>query len=165
LLLVSEGRCEVDPARVSVADAAKLRTPVQRSRAGGSGRVSGQSRRRQAMRFAITALLIAASLVIVPRAQTSSDAWRTYGGNVQGWRYSELTQIDVRNVARLSPRWIYQIGVGRGFETTPLVFGGLMFIAGPSNNSWALDAKTGRPIWHYRRTPPSRLNLCCGEVN
>ena len=77
------------------------------------------------MRLAMTALLIAASLVIVPRAQTNSDAWRTYGGNVQGWRYSELTQIDVRNVARLTPRWIYQIGVGRGFETTPLVFDGL----------------------------------------
>src|SRR5207247_10823712 len=127
LLLVSAGRCEVDPARISVADAVELWTPVQRSRVGGSRRVSGQSRRRQAMRLAMTALLIAASLVIVPRAQTNSDAWRTYGGNVQGWRFSELTQIDVRNVARLTPRCIYQIGVGPGCKPTAHLFGGLMF--------------------------------------
>jgi alcohol dehydrogenase (cytochrome c) len=94
-----------------------------------------------------------------------SDVWRTYGGNSLGWRYSDLAEIDVRNVARLSPRWIYQTGLGGGFETTPLVFDGLMFIAGPSNNSWAIDALTGRPVWHFRKAPPTKLNLCCGEVN
>jgi alcohol dehydrogenase (cytochrome c) len=99
------------------------------------------------------------------RAQTTPDSWRTYGQNSLGWRYSELTHIDTRNVARLVPRWIYQTGVAGGFETTPLVFDGLMYVAGPSNNSWALDALTGRPVWHSRKTPPSRLNLCCGEVN
>src|SRR5690348_8689753 len=119
------------------------------------------------MKFARTALAIAASLAALSTvvvAQNTSDTWRTYGGNLQGWRYSELAQIDVQNVARLVPKWIYQIGMPR-FETTPLVLDGLMFIAGPSNNSWALDVRTGRPIWHYKRTPPSRLNLCCGEVN
>jgi len=111
---------------------------------------------------AIAASLVTLSSVVI--AQKTSDTWRTYGGNLQGWRYSELAQIDVHNVARLVPKWIYQTGVGRS-ETTPLVFDGLMFIAGPSNNSWALDVRTGRPIWHYKRTPPTKLNLCCGEVN
>jgi len=114
------------------------------------------------MRAAAIALLLAAPLV---EGQTDSGAWRMYGRNSLGWRYSELTQIDAGNVARLTPRWIYQTGVGGGFETTPLVFDGLMFIAGPSNNSWALDALTGRPVWHQKKTPPTRLNLCCGEVN
>ena len=114
------------------------------------------------MRAAAIALLLATPLV---EGQTDSGAWRMYGRNSLGWRYSELTQIDAGNVARLTPRWIYQTGVGGGFETTPLVFDGLMFIAGPSNNSWALDALTGRPVWHQKKTPPTRLNLCCGEVN
>src|SRR5438552_6549893 len=114
------------------------------------------------MRAAAIALLLAAPLV---DGQIDSGAWRMYGRNSLGWRYSELTQIDAGNVSRLSPRWIYQTGVGGGFETTPLVFDGLMFVAGPSNNSWALDALTGRPVWHQKKTPPSRLNLCCGEVN
>jgi alcohol dehydrogenase (cytochrome c) len=115
---------------------------------------------RAAIVMAISVAGLSASVV----AQNAADTWRTYGGNMQGWRYSELAQIDVHNVARLVPKWIHQIGMAR-FEATPLVFDGLMFIAGPSNNSWALDVRTGRPIWHYKRTPPSRLNLCCGEVN
>ena len=108
------------------------------------------------------AWLLGAALLI--NAQTKSGEWRTYGQNPQGWRYSDLTQIDTRTVARLAPKWIYQTGVG-GSETTPLVFDGMMFVAGPSNNSWALDAITGRPVWHVRKTPPGPLDLCCGEVN
>jgi alcohol dehydrogenase (cytochrome c) len=117
------------------------------------------------MRVAGSALVAAASLVGILNAQTKPDEWRTYGHNTQGWRYSELSQIDAGNVARLTPKWIYQVGLEHRFETTPLVFDGLMFLAGPSNHSWALDVRTGRPVWHYRRTPPTRLNLCCGEVN
>jgi alcohol dehydrogenase (cytochrome c) len=117
------------------------------------------------MRLAGTASLLASSLVGILGAQAPSDTWRTYGQNSQGWRYSELTEIDTRNVARLAPRWIFQTGLGGGFQTTPLVFDGLMFIAGPSNHSWALDALTGRPVWHVRKAPPPKLNLCCGTVN
>src|SRR5262245_12719224 len=119
------------------------------------------------MRRARAALLIVAALGVVPwvlGAQTASDAWRTYGGTPQGGRYSELTEINAQNVSRLVPRWIFQTGV-RGFQATPLVFDGLMFLAGPSNHSWAVDALTGRPVWHVRKAPPKKLNLCCGEVN
>src|SRR5713101_966326 len=105
--------------------------------------------------------------LVVPNltAQTRPDVWLTYGQNSLGWRYSELTEIDTSNVARLTPRWIFQTGLGGGLQTTPLVFDGLMFMTGPSNHSWALDALTGRQVWHYRKAPPGRLNLCCGEVN
>jgi len=112
-------------------------------------------------RLTAIALLLGKAFV---SAQTNPGEWRTYGQNPQGWRYSDLTQIDTRTVARLAPKWIYQTGVG-GSETTPLVFDGMMFVAGPSNNSWALDAITGRPIWHSHQTPPTPLDLCCGEVN
>src|ERR1700722_8356000 len=50
-------------------------------------------------------------------------------------------------------------------ETTPLVFDGMMYVTGPSNSAWALDAITGRPIWSYKKTPPPDLSLCCGQVN
>jgi alcohol dehydrogenase (cytochrome c) len=111
-------------------------------------------------RLSLTLLLPAALL-----AQSGSADWKTYGQNTQGWRYSELNEIDTASVARLAPRWIFQSGMNGGFETTPLVFNGQMFIAGPSNNSWALDLLTGKPLWHVKKTPPGRLNLCCGEVN
>src|SRR5262249_21645610 len=117
------------------------------------------------MRRAAVILLIIAGTIAIVFAQKNSSDWRTYGQNSLGWRYSELAQIDTRNVSRLSTAWNYQTGLQGGFETTPLVFDGLMFIAGPSNNSWALDALTGRPIWHSHTTPPNKLNLCCRQVN
>ena len=97
-------------------------------------------------------------------AQSNGD-WTTYGKNHAGWRYSELTAIDTSNVARLAPAWIRQFNVAGQNETTPLVTGGLMYVTGPSNTAWALDALTGRPMWSYRKAPPSGLNICCGQVN
>ena len=117
------------------------------------------------MRHKAVSLLVIAGTIGIVFAQRNSSDWRTYGQNSLGWRYTELAQIDTRNISRLSTAWIYQTGLQGGFETTPLVFDGLMFIAGPSNNSWALDALTGRPIWHSHTTPPNKLNLCCGQVN
>jgi alcohol dehydrogenase (cytochrome c) len=114
------------------------------------------------MRLTGIALLLGAAFV---QAQTNSGDWRTYGQNTQGWRYSDLTQIDTRSVARLAPKWIYQTGIPGNSESTPLVFDGMMFIAGTSNHSWALDAVTGRPLWHTHPTPPSPINACCGQVN
>ena len=117
------------------------------------------------MRLTILFLIFLLSVGIIVTAQTNSGDWRSYGLNSLGWRYSELAQIDTRNVARLSPAWIFQTGLGGGIETTPLVFDGMMFIAGPSNHSWALDAVTGRSIWHAHKEPPAKLELCCGQVN
>jgi len=114
------------------------------------------------MRIRLMVLLLAASVLW---GQEGKGEWRTYAQNTLGWRYSDLTQIDTKTVARLAPQWIYQTGMSGGFETTPLVFDRLMFVAGSSNNSWALDTLTGRAVWHSRKTPPRRLNLCCGEVN
>jgi alcohol dehydrogenase (cytochrome c) len=99
------------------------------------------------------------------KAQAESSSWLMYGRNYAGWRYSELKQIHAGNVAQLKPQWIFQTAAGGKIETTPLVFDKLMYVTGPSNNAWALDAVTGRRLWHYAKRPPEGLNLCCGEVN
>ena len=90
-------------------------------------------------------------------AQTDPGTWTSYGKNSFGWRYSELDQINTNTVARLAPQWMYQTNVPGKNETTPLVFGGMMYVTGPSNTAWALDALTGRQIWSYRSAPPARL--------
>jgi alcohol dehydrogenase (cytochrome c) len=38
-------------------------------------------------------------------------------------------------------------------------------MTGPNNTAWAIDARTGRQIWSYRRNLPDRLVVCCGWVN
>jgi alcohol dehydrogenase (cytochrome c) len=97
-------------------------------------------------------------------AQSDPNSWVTYGKNYAGWRYSELSQINTATVARLAPAWVLQAGEG-GNETSPLVYGGVMYLTGNSNHAWAVDARTGRRLWDYSKTSPKGLGLCCGEVN
>lgn len=118
--------------------------------------------------FLMTVSVFAATTVTGQQlrdAQSDPARWLTYGKNYGGWRYSELSEINTGTVARLAPRWIYQAGEGGPQETTPLIFGGMMFITGPSNRAAALDLLTGKAVWNYRKTPPSNLSLCCGQPN
>lgn len=81
--------------------------------------------------------------------------WLTYNGLLSGNRYSELTQITPENIRQLSVKWIFPIP-HFGLETTPLVAEGVMYVTGP-NEAFALDARTGRQIWHYSRPRSSGL--------
>src|SRR4029077_12283456 len=51
------------------------------------------------------------------------------------------------------------------FEGTPLVADGVMYISEPPSNAAALDLRTGRPLWTFRRTIPTDVRACCGQVN
>src|SRR5690348_4092442 len=91
--------------------------------------------------------------------------WKSHRNNDAGWRYSELKEIHTLNVARLTPKWMFQTRVPGNLETTPLVINGLMYVTAGSNHAFALDLRNGGEIWHYSKTPPKPLGLCCGEVN
>jgi alcohol dehydrogenase (cytochrome c) len=86
--------------------------------------------------------------------------WLMYSGEYNGQRHSPLKQITPQNVSRLAAQWTYQTGTtarGRGFEATPLVIDGVLYVTGPNNFAWALDARTGRAFWQYRRDLPADL--------
>ncbi|MGA3041763.1 MAG: PQQ-binding-like beta-propeller repeat protein [Bryobacteraceae bacterium] len=76
--------------------------------------------------------------------------WPTYHGQLSGNRYSPLDQIAPRNVSQLAPRWIFPIPNARHLEVTPVVADGVMYVTNV-NAAWALDAATGRELWHYER--------------
>ncbi|HTM51719.1 MAG TPA: PQQ-dependent dehydrogenase, methanol/ethanol family [Bryobacteraceae bacterium] len=121
-----------------------------------------------AILLAALALLLSAAGITeekLKNAQADATTWLSYGKNYSGWRFADLTQINAANVARLAPKWIFQTGLAGKFETTPLVFDRLMFVTGPSNHAYALDALTGRPIWHYQKNLPNGVSICCGQVN
>jgi glucose dehydrogenase len=48
-------------------------------------------------------------------------------------------------VQQLRPVWIYQVQGRDHFESTPLVFDGVMCLTDPPSDVVALDIKTGRP--------------------
>jgi alcohol dehydrogenase (cytochrome c) len=86
--------------------------------------------------------------------------WLTYSGDYSARRHSPLTQITPANVHRLVPEWTLQTGTmtrGRGFEATPIASDGVLYVTGSNNFAWALDARTGRPFWQYRRELPADL--------
>lgn len=90
--------------------------------------------------------------------------WLTYWGDLRGTHYSGLKQITPANAPNLKSAWTYQLG-GNTVETTPLVVDGLMFVTGPLNNAAALDARTGRPLWHYTRRLPKVASHCTVMTN
>lgn len=86
--------------------------------------------------------------------------WLTYSGDYSARRHSPLTQITPSNVHRLVAEWTFQTGTttrGRGFEATALAWDNVLYVTGSNNFAWALDARTGRPFWQYRRELPNDL--------
>lgn len=99
------------------------------------------------------------------KAESEPANWLTYSGNYAGHRFSSLNQITEANVANLRPLWAYQTNSLQKFETTPIVVDGVMYISEPPSNVTALDTRTGRALWKYRRTMPEDVRVCCGQVN
>jgi alcohol dehydrogenase (cytochrome c) len=84
------------------------------------------------------------------RPVTSQTDWPTYNGDPSGNRYTKLSEINKDNVARLAPRWIFPMPNVSQIENTPVVVEGIMYVSS-ANECFALDAGSGRVIWHYQR--------------
>jgi alcohol dehydrogenase (cytochrome c) len=92
--------------------------------------------------------------------------WLTFSGNYSGQRHSPLKQITPENVRRLVPQWTFQaegMAIGRGFEATPIIQDGIMYVSGTGNYAWAVDMRSGRQIWRYRRVLPPGLTYGGGN--
>ena len=80
-------------------------------------------------------------------------------------RYSPLSQINRRNVARLTRAWSYHLGfestaagITGGSEFTPIVVRGVMYL-GTAKAIVALEPETGKEIWRYEIGTLSRRGL------
>lgn len=76
--------------------------------------------------------------------------WPSYNGDYTGRRFSSLQEINPSNVNQLRAAWVFHSGNTQRLEVTPVVVRGIMYITS-SNDVFALDAKTGRTLWHYQR--------------
>ncbi len=91
--------------------------------------------------------------------------WLTYSGDYAGRRFSPLDQINTGNARTLVAKWVYQTAATGKLETTPLVVDGILYGTAQDDRAFALDARTGRPIWLYQRQLPNDIRPCCGRVN
>src|SRR5262245_7364637 len=76
--------------------------------------------------------------------------WMSYGGNYSAHRFSALDQINRDNVKQLTPVWMFHTGELRGgLNSTPIVVDGVMYLMGPMNRVFAINAATGEKLWSY----------------
>jgi alcohol dehydrogenase (cytochrome c) len=100
----------------------------------------------------------------IVKAQDEPSNWLTYSGNYSGHRFSPLSQITPANIAGLHVKWAHQFESPRT-ETSPIVVDGVMYITAP-NTAAALDARTGRELWTWRRPlPKDYQSIGFGHVN
>ncbi|MFP6583736.1 MAG: PQQ-binding-like beta-propeller repeat protein [Candidatus Hydrogenedentota bacterium] len=99
------------------------------------------------------------------------ESWPMYGGSYDQQRFSDLDQINRDNVKDLEPAWIAHTdiyNIASGYQTTPIVFGGDMYVTTPrvGREQWVIkyDAETGKEYW---RTPVriGTARYCCGPNN
>src|SRR5215469_8699828 len=76
--------------------------------------------------------------------------WTSYNGDYSGQRYSSLQEINMANVSQLQAAWVFHPGNSQRLEVTPVVVRGVMYVTS-ANDVFALDARTGRALWHHQR--------------
>src|SRR4029450_9316609 len=117
--------------------------------------------------FAVLALAICAVAYLQAQQIGTADLlrgladpsrWLIHSGDYASKRHSPLTQITPENVARLTPLWAFEAGIGFGrsakFEAPPIAIDGPLYGTGLLNHAWAIDGGTGMLIWHYERKLP-----------
>jgi quinoprotein glucose dehydrogenase len=84
--------------------------------------------------------------------------WPAYGNDPGGMRYSSLAQINRQNVAKLQVAWTFHTGDisdGKGerrrggFENTPILVDGTLYVTTPFNRIIALDPAVGKQRWAF----------------
>ena len=85
--------------------------------------------------------------------QPPTDTWPTYHGDYSGRRYSTLSKINASNINSLSLAWVHRTSANGGggvrVSATPLEINGVLYFTVP-DHVWAVDARTGRLIWHHQ---------------
>ncbi|MBV9074616.1 MAG: pyrroloquinoline quinone-dependent dehydrogenase [Acidobacteria bacterium] len=104
------------------------------------------------------ALTAFACLLLCPAFFAQTSEWPNYGNDAGGMRHSPLSQINSENVTKLQVAWTFHTGDisdGKGerrrsgFETTPIMVDGTLYLTTPFNRIIALDPETGKQRWAF----------------
>ena len=114
----------------------------------------------------LTSAALAQTLDPARLAKAPTDSWPSFNGDYSGRRFSPLTDINASNVTSLSLAWVHRINASSSgpfpgtIKSTPVVVGGVMYFTIP-DHVWAIDARTGRELWHF--SWPSRGGIHIGN--
>jgi alcohol dehydrogenase (cytochrome c) len=98
-------------------------------------------------------------------ASKDSKNWMISNGDYAQTRFYPSQQINVKNVGKLKPAFVFQTAVVESMETAPIVVNGVMFLTTSFNHVYAIDAVTGEEFWHYKHKQGPVTTFCCGPNN
>ncbi|MDH3747559.1 MAG: PQQ-binding-like beta-propeller repeat protein [Gammaproteobacteria bacterium] len=102
---------------------------------------------------------------MLDHAAGDSNNFLHTNGNYKQTRYYPGRQINVGNVDRLKRAWTFETEIVESLETTPIVVNGTMYITTSFNHVYALNAETGKQIWHFKHKMGPITTYCCGPNN
>ncbi len=106
-----------------------------------------------------------ASHEMLQAAATNDADFLLPNGNYAQTRYYPNGRINAGNVAALQPAWTFHTEITETLETSPIVVNGVMFVTTAFDHVYALDARTGRQIWHFAPKLGPIRSPCCGPAN
>ncbi|MFO1502638.1 MAG: PQQ-dependent dehydrogenase, methanol/ethanol family [Steroidobacteraceae bacterium] len=101
-------------------------------------------------------------------AKDGGAEWGAHGRDAAEQRFSPLTQVNADNVGQLGLAWYTNLAERGGYQSTPLVIDGRLYITTPWSKVYAFDAKTGKALWKYDPNVPREIagsSLCCNISN
>jgi quinoprotein glucose dehydrogenase len=117
------------------------------------------------LRIWLLTILVFGSILAAQQVPSRQVEWLYYGGDQAGAKFSPITDINAGNVQRLKIAWQWhhwdapmpemtsKDGVSSagtmpmGFQNTPLMSDGVLYVTTPYNNAAAVDAETGNELW------------------
>ena len=102
---------------------------------------------------------------MLDRAAGDSNNFLHTNGNYNQTRYYPARQINTHNVDGLERAWTFKTEVVESLETTPIIVNGVMYVTTSFNHVYALNAETGKEIWHYKHKMGPITTYCCGPNN
>src|SRR5277367_3529849 len=97
-------------------------------------------------------------------AQNGADFLVTHGNYAQT-RYHPADRINTHTVKDLKLAWTFQVDLTESIQGAPIVYDGVMYLTTSYNHLFAVDAKTGKELWHYKHVMDPAVSLCCGPNN
>ncbi len=102
---------------------------------------------------------------MLSRAAGDGNNFLHTNGNYSQTRFYPNSQINTTNVSKLRPAWIFQTEVTETLETTPIVVNGIMYVTTAFDHVYALNARTGEQLWHFKHKMGPVTTYCCGPNN
>jgi quinohemoprotein ethanol dehydrogenase len=118
--------------------------------------------------IAAAALAFSGATCMAAGSSPAAGEWGAHGRDAAEQRFSPLNQVDAGNVSQLGLAWFTNFTEGGGYQSTPLVIDGRMYVTTPWSKVYAFDARTGKQLWKFDPEVPREIagtSLCCNISN